>query len=197
MNDYKIVIGTFKDSRFGILDAENNIMNCSSDYPFKYEEIPGIFRGVVFQSKIKTNSRQSKFVISTNQSDIFEIYQITDTGIVSIYLSPFHHIPKIKPTPGRNSGYDIDRNESIGGIVNMAVTDDYIYIMYTAEKSAESSYSGHLLDEVLCYNWNGEKIRKYILPFPIRATTLCVDNAYIYGARDFENETMIYRFKMD
>ena len=194
INDYKIAIGAFKDSRFGVLDAENNIISCSSDYPFKYEEISGIFRGATFQSVIKSNSKQSKFVISTYQSDIFEIYQITDAGIERIYLSPFNHIPKIRPTPGRNSGYSIDRNKSIGGIENMAVTDDYIYLIYTSKNSAESSDS---LNEILCYNWNGEKIRKYILPFPIITNSLCVDNEYIYGTQDHESEAVIYRFKMN
>jgi len=199
INDYKIAIGSFENSRFGVLDAENNIINCSSDYPFNYDEISGIYRGVVYQSMIKSNSRQSRFVISTYQSDIFEIYQKTDAGIDRIYLNPFNHIPKIRPTPGRNSGYNIDRNSSIGGIVNMAVTDDYIYLIYTSKKSAESSYSSHLLDEILCFNWNGEKIRKYILPFPINAITftVCVNNEYIYGAREYERETIIHKFKMN
>ena len=197
INDYKIAIGAFKDSRFGVLDKENNIIQYQSDFPFNYEEISGIFRSVTFQSNIKSNSEQSKFVISTYNSDIFEIYQIMDTGeIVRIYLNPFNHIPKIKPTPGRNSGFSVDRDRSIGGLVNMAVTNDFIFFIYTSETSAKSSSSGHLSNEILCFNWNGEKIRKYILPFPINAITLCVDNEYIYGSKEYENETVIYRFKI-
>ncbi|MDR0699049.1 MAG: TolB-like 6-bladed beta-propeller domain-containing protein, partial [Tannerella sp.] len=110
MNNKKIALGIFKKGRFGVLDAENNIIDSPSDYPFNYEEVPGIYRGIVFQSRMKSNIEQSKFVISTFSSDIFEIYQITDTGIVRTYLSPFNHIPKIRETPGRNSGYDIDRS---------------------------------------------------------------------------------------
>ncbi|MDR2679897.1 MAG: TolB-like 6-bladed beta-propeller domain-containing protein, partial [Tannerella sp.] len=121
VNNRKIALGIFKKGRFGVLDTENNIIDCPSDYPFNYEEIPGIYRGIAFQGKIKSNIEQSKFVISTFCSDIFEIYQITDAGIVRTYLSPFNHIPKIRKTPGRNSGYDIDRSNSIGGLVYMAV----------------------------------------------------------------------------
>jgi len=196
INDKKIALGFFTNNRFGVLDKDNNIVDCPSDYPFNYEEVTGIYRGLVFQYKIKSNIKQSKFVISTNCSDIFEIFQITDIGIDRIFLNSFKHIPKIMETPGRNSGYDVDRRNSIGGLVNMAVTDDLIYFMYTSKSYDESARSGHLLNEILCFNWNGEKIKKYILPFPIKAISFCADNEFFYGVREFENETVIYRFKM-
>ncbi|MDR0572430.1 MAG: hypothetical protein LBG96_00095 [Tannerella sp.] len=77
-----------------------------------------------------------------------DIYQITDAGIVRTYLSPFNHIPEIRKTPGRNSGYDIDRRESIGGLVNMVVTNDLIYFVYTAKSDLEYYNSGHLSPEL-------------------------------------------------
>ncbi len=197
MNNNKIALGIFEEGRFGVLDTGNNIMDCPYDYPFNYEEIQGRYRGLSFQSRIKSNTKQSKFVISTFCSDIFEIYQVTDTGIVRTYVSPFNHIPKIRETPGRNSGYDIDRNKSIGGFVNMAVSDDLICFVYTAKNYIDHYNSGHLSNEILCFDWDGEKVKKYILPFPIIAYSFCVNNEYIYGAREHENETVIYRFKMD
>jgi hypothetical protein len=197
MNNKKIALGIFKEGRFGVLDAENNIMDCPSDYPFNYEEVPGIYRGIVFQSRMKSNIEQSKFVISTFSSDIFEIYQITDAGIVRTYLSPFNHIPKIRETPGRNSGYDMDRRKSIGGLVNVAVTNELIYFGYTTKSNLEYYNSGFLSDEILCFDWDGKKIKKYILPIPIIAYSFCVDNEYIYGTREYEDETVIYRFKIN
>lgn len=196
INDKKIALGGFKDSRFGVLDEKNNIIDCPSDYPFNYEEIPGVYRGFAFQSLIKSNREQSKFVISTFYSDIFEIYQITDVGIDRVYVNPFNHIPEIRETPGRNSGYDIDHRNSVGGLKNIAATDDFIYFVYNPKKAAESFRSSNLSNEILCFNWEGEKVRKYILPFPINPISLCVDDEYIYGVRDLEDETVIYRFKM-
>jgi hypothetical protein len=146
---------------------------------------------------MKSNIEQSKFVISTFSSDIFEIYQITDAGIVRTYLSPFNHIPKIRETPGRNSGYDIDRNRSMAGLVNMAVTNDYIYFVYTTKSDLEHYNSGFLSDEILCFDWDGKKIKKYILPIPIIAYSFCVDDEYIYGIGEYEDETVIYRFKIN
>ena len=195
IKDKKIAVGAFENSRFGVLDSDNNIIDNISDYPFNYDEITGIFRGFAFQSNLKSNVEQSKFIITTKCSDIFEIFQITDSGIYRTYLSPFKHIPKITPTPGRNSGFDVSVRESLGGILNMAVTDDLIYFAYTSKNYNESYDSGHITDEILCYNWNGEKIKKYILPFPIDAHSLCVDNDnYIYGTRESDDEMIIYRF---
>jgi hypothetical protein len=195
INDKKIAIGSFKEGRFGVLDAENNILNCSSDYPFHYEEITGIYRGAVFQGQIKSNPEQSKFVISTFCSDIFEIYRVTDSGIVRTFVSPFNHIPRIQKRPGGNSGYGIDYNESIGGLTNMTVSKDFICFTYSEKNYTETSGSGKLSNEILCFDWNGEKVEKYILPFPIN--DFCFDNNFIYGIRDNEDETVIYRFKIN
>jgi hypothetical protein len=195
INDKKIVTGCFKEGRFGVLDSENNILNRSSDYPFHYKEVTGIYRGAVFQGKIKSNPEQSKFVISTLCSDIFEIYHVTDSDIVRTYVSPFNHIPKIQKRSGRNSGYGIDYNESIAGLTNMVVSKDFICFTYSEKSYTKTLSSGKLSNEILCFDWNGEKVKKYILPFPIN--DFCFDNHFIYGVRDYENETVIYRFKIN
>jgi hypothetical protein len=162
---------------------------------FHYEEVTGIYRGVVFQGKIKSNPEQSKFAISTFCSDIFEIYHVTDSGIMRTCVSPFNHIPKIQKRTGGNSGYSIDYNESIGGLTNMAVSKDFICFAYSEKSYTETSNSGKQSNEILCFDWDGEKVKKYILPFPIN--DFCFDNSFIYGVRDYENETVIYRFEMN
>ena len=194
INDKKIALGSFSDSRFGVLDEENNIIDCPSDYPFNYESITGIYKGAAFNSMIESNVEQSKFVISTFASDIFEIYQIKKHEINRIYLSPLNHIPKIKKSPRRNFGYSIDYDQSIGGLLRMSVSKDLICFSYTSKSYNESSNSRHLSNEILCFDWDGKKIKKYILPFPIN--TFCIDRDIIYGAREYDNETVIYKFKM-
>lgn len=191
LGENKIAIGYFKEGRFGILDSTNNIINTFGDYPYHYDEVNGIFRGMVFQSKIKSNVNLNKFVILTLASDVFEIYQLTDKSFSRTYVSPSNYIPKICK---KGKYYDVDYNKSIAGLMKMAVSKDYICFLYSSLSYNEARKNGKNSNEILCFNWKGEKVKKYILPFPIN--NFCIDSNYIYGVRTINEEMIIYRFKL-
>lgn len=187
----KITIGSFKEGRFGVLDSTNSIINSFGDYPFHYDEVNGVSRGMAFQSKIKSNTNLNKFVIVTLASDIFEIYQLSDATISRTYVSPFNHIPMICK---KGRYYDVDYNKSIAGLMKMSVSKDYICFLYSSLSYNEVRKNEKKSDEILCFNWNGEKVKKYILPFSIN--NFCLDNNCIYGVRTCNEEMIIYRFKL-
>ena len=191
INHVKVALGSFKEGYFGLLDSSNNILGCFFDYPFAYEGVEGIYRGSVYQTKISSNDIQNKFVILTLASDVFEIYQIEGKDIHRIFLNPYNHIPLIRERAGR---YGIRINESIAGLMKMAVSDEMICFTYSAESYAKANKAGFISNEILCFNWKGEKIKKYLLPFPI--STFCVDKHFIYGVRYIDDESIIYRFKL-
>lgn len=187
----KFFLGSFKEGRLGGIHSENKILGYFSDYPFDCGEVAGIYRGTVFQSKMKSNDRQKKIAVLTFSSDVFEIYKVTDSGISRIYVSPFKHVPKVWKKGDR---YTTNDDESIAGLMNMAVSDDFICFTYSGESYNEVVSRGKGSDEVLCFDWNGKKIKKYILPFPIQE--LCIDKNYMYGIRNYNDELIIYRFKL-
>ena len=94
----------------------------------------------------------------------------------------------------RAGRYGIRINESIAGLMKMAVSDEMICFTYSAESYAKANKAGFISNEILCFNWKGEKIKKYLLPFPI--STFCVDKHFIYGVRYIDDESIIYRFKL-
>jgi hypothetical protein len=194
VGDKKIVGGTFKEGHFGILDSSNNIVNHPFDFPFTCNGIDGIYRGSTFQSIIKSNNKQRKFAISILCSDIFEIYQVNDTNIVKTYTSSFKHIPQITTKPKEYTTYAIDYYNSIAGFSSMAVSDDFVCFAWSSKSYEESANLDHESSEILCFDWNGKKVKKYILPFPIHR--FCVDEKYIYGLRYDDDETIIYRFNL-
>lgn len=191
INNKKIAIGAFKEGRFGVLDSNNTIINNSSNYPFNYEEIEGIYRGSVFQCQIKSNNQKARFIISTFASDVFEIYEVTESNINRIYVSPFNNIPSIRERRGR---FGIDFDKSIGGLFHFSVSEDLICFMYSSKSYNEASKAGFASNEILCFNWDGEKVKKYILPFSIHE--FCIDKNFIYGVGYKNDETIIYRFKL-
>lgn len=195
MGDKKIAVGAFSEGRFGILDSENNIIPCHFGFPFAYKEIQGIYQGTVFQSKIKSNTKLNRFVIQTLTSDIFEIYEMVDSEIRKVYVSPFNHIPMIIEKPRAGVTHTIDYDNSPAELMRMAVSDELICFTHSSQSYTESTNSGQLSNEILCFDWNGNKVKKYILP--VSVSHFCIDEKYIYGVVDSVNGIEIYRFKMN
>ena len=191
VGDVKIAVGSFEEGLLGVFDTKKERMDTYSDYPFSYDEIQGIYKGSVFQSLVASNGGKDKFVISILASDIFKIFEISGTEIHERYTSSFKHIPPIWEKGGR---YTIDYKKSIAGLMKMAASEKYICFTYSNQNYEEASRLEKVSNEVLCFDWTGEKIKKYILPFSI--SSIGMDNNYIYGIRYIDGETVIYRFKL-
>lgn len=195
LRNHKIVLGALESGRFGVLNAENEIVGCPFDYYFEYPQIQGIFRGSVFQSKMKANPDLNRFVVQTLVSDNFEIFDATSSDIKKIYTSCSNLIPAIieKPRPGVS--HTIDYNRSKCGLMRMAASKQFIYFTYSDHSYSESAQNGLESDEILCFDWDGNKKQKYILPF--RISGFCVDEHYIYGVRNMDGDNIICRFPIN
>lgn len=191
LDTLKVAVGAFKGGRLGVLNSDNAVVDSSFDYPFDCGEVTGIFKGSVFQGDIKSNSKQDKFVVSTFASDVFEIYQSSADGIHRIYVSPYQNVPQVLK---RGERYSVDHDKSIAGLMKMAVSDDLICFTYSSLSYTEAAGMDMESKEILCFDWEGRKIKKYILPVPI--SNFCIDKEYIYGVRYLEDETVIYRFDL-
>lgn len=193
LKNHKILIGSFNEKRFGVLDETNNIVESSYNYPFECDQIEDVYMGSVFQSQIESSMKQSRFVISTLSSDIFEIYEMTGSSIRRLYVSPFQYVPKTKSIPERKM-FSVDYKNSIAGIMEMAVSDELICFTYSTQTYDDAAKRGLSSNEILCFDWSGNKIKKYILPCEV--SSFCIDQTFIYGVRELEEEIIIYRFKM-
>ena len=61
--------------------------------------------------------------------------KLKEKDIHRIFLNPYNHIPLIRERAGR---YGIRINESIAGLMKMAVSDEMICFTYSAESYCES-----------------------------------------------------------
>lgn len=191
VNHTKVFTGAFERGRLGMLDFKGDTLSNDTDYPFATEPVNGLFRGNVFQSKVKSTGKNDRFVVQTMFSDVFEIYQYTGTILKRVAVSPYNHPPRIMQKHNR---YGIDYEGSVAGLLMMSVSDDCIYFLYSSLSSNESDKVDGASNEVLCFDWNGKKICKYILPLPV--TAFCVDDSYIYGVYNDNDESIICRFKL-
>jgi hypothetical protein len=193
VGENKIFIGSFKQGRFGLIDYNDSIVSCPFDYPFDTENVEGIYRGSVFQSKVKSCHKNSKFVIQTLCSDVFEIYSINDTSLSKTFISPFKNIPKILKSKGMNS-FNINFYKSIAGLLHMSITEEMICFTYSSDSYMNARKTDFMSDEIICFNWNGDKLKKYKFPFPI--AKFCIDDKFIYTVHYHRNETIFLRFKL-
>lgn len=193
VGDRKIVLGTLAEGRFGVLDSANQIEECPFDYPFP-TPIEGIFRGNIFQSKIEVNEESDRFVIMLLTSGIFEIYEVAHDGIKRIYLHSSTEIPQLTEKPMAGNRYTIDYEQSAAGLMKMAVSDELICFTHSSRPYAIEAKEGKYSNEILCFDWDGNRVIKYVLPFAIN--NFCLDNSYIYGTAQRDDHIVIYRFPM-
>ena len=190
LNGMKVVMGFFEQGRLGLLSKENDVLGTFGDYPFHYDEITGIHRGITFQGDIGVNSKENKCAVSIYNSDIFEIYQLKGKELNPIFVSSIENKPAIKEISG--GLFSVNRNQSIAGYLEMAVSDELIAFLYSPLFAADAKSKQS--NEIHCFNWKGEKLMKYILPFPI--SNFCFNNEYLFAVRYLDDDIEIYRFKI-
>ena len=189
MGNKKVATGLFKQGVIGVLDENNNIVGTYSDYPFPYE-VEGLYRGTAYQLVLTCNTFRQRLLVSVSHSDVFEIYELGTNGLHRVFVNDFTQVPVVQMYDGR---VGMDDSKSIGGILGLFNTDNFIYLGYSHLSLKEVSLNDYTFDEILCFDWNGNKVKKYNLPFPV--STFCVIGDSLYVTSLVDNNMTIYRFK--
>jgi len=194
--DKKLALGYFEKGRVGLLDKNNNILGTFEEYPFYNDNVANIsnlFKGTIYQGRIVTNPTNEKFCIMNLSSDAFEIFELKNNQIKKLYTSEFVHQPKI--VKKRKNVYLV-KGESIAGLVDVSATEDNICFSYSNKTSREMMLNSNESNEILCFDWSGQKKIKYITPIPI--SRIAISKNYLYGIHyDNKNEkTQFVKFKI-
>lgn len=189
MGGKKVATGLFKQGVIGVIDENNNIVGTYSDYPFP-NEMEGLYRGTAYQLAMSCNTYRQRLLVSVSHSDVFEIYELDTSGLHRVFVNDFKHVPVVQMHDGRVSK---DDSKSIGGILGLFNTDNFIYFGYSHLSLKEVSLNDYTYDEILCFDWNGNKIKKYNLPFPV--STFCVIDNSLYVTSLVDNNMTIYRLE--
>jgi hypothetical protein len=194
--DKKLVLGYFEKGRIGMLDQNNNILGTFEEYPFNNENVTNInnlFKGTIYQGRIVTNPNNEKFCIMNLSSDAFEIFELKNNNIKKLYTSEFIHQPII--VKKRENVYLVN-GKSIAGLLDVSATEDNIYFSYSNKTSKEMMLNSNKSNEILCFDWNGQKKTKYITSIPI--SRIAINKNYLYGIHyDVKNgKTLFVKFKI-
>lgn len=181
--------GAFANSYIGSTYWNGKIVDNDTYFPFRFPDVSRLMHIAAVQTIMRSNINKSQVVVATRCSDLFEIYNITQNNIELKYMRNYTEIPVIKSSGGRIA---INGNESINGIYALEVSEDFIYIMYSKEKLNQPANSD-TTSEILCFDWYGNKIAKYILPLVVNC--FCVDNNHLYVVTVNESQ-LIYKLEL-
>ena len=186
-------VGHFKNGRLGCLDSHKQVVTPDIDYPFDTEGLDYLEKGMLYQGLLMYNKKQNKILLTTYCSDIFEIIKVDNNAQVSrLYVNMDGFAPVVMRTAGQVS---VDTQKSVAGILNAFVDDNNIYMLHSLLSYDEAEDNDYKSNQILSFDWNGNKKVKYVLPIEIQSFYVC--GHYIVGVTVNNGITEIYRFRIN
>ncbi len=182
--------GAFSNSYIGLKDMNGEIVQNSTEYPYLTPGLDYLTRATTLQTILKSNAYQSKAVVALRGSDLFEIYKISNNTIEREYIYPYKHTPKIEDKGGRAS---IDESQSIMGISQVELSDKFIFLTFSSINLDQGLSQEAVTNEILCFDWNANKVAKLILPVNINCFTATSNDLFVVSEH---NSQVIYRFEL-
>jgi len=142
------------------------------------------------QGDLKAKPDGSKIVFTARNFGAFDIIGITDLEPKLILRSEFG-----KPLFTSESGNVIKPNfseENNLGFLSTAVTDDFIYMLYSGKEMNQDNYSS---DIVWVYNWEGQRIKTILLDKAVSLIVVDSEDKILIGYHD-DGQANLYKFKL-
>lgn len=162
------------DENSNILDFGIEIFNTNEIGMNKYHKYlsnQGIFR---------KRPGKSQFVYSINYSSNIDFFEINNNKIFLIKSLRLKD-PLYTAIQDNNLNRVIPDNDNAIGYLDISTTDKYVYALYTDKKIKENNkYNDYNSNTILIFDWDGQPIKRYLLP----------DNVYYMAVN--ENLKKIY-----
>lgn len=192
IGDGWLALGYFANSRLGYLTGGMKEVASNIDYPFEHDDISMLYAGTVFQGKAACV--ESRGAIITNMSDALEIVSADSMGNITKTV-------EVKPTisPQYTNSYGRPVNlysENNAGYRDVCVDAEYIYVLSDEENiNSDCDGKAYTATSIVKYDWKGNLICKYKLPFPV--SEICVQSTKMYGIRTDGEDVIIYSFDIE
>lgn len=158
--------------------------------PYETESIPEQYRFRIYQGKISRMGKTQRFVVKTHASNTFTIYEIEEDSVKQI----FSHIEKLPVAGKKGRRYGLDFEKSIAGLNEMKSTNEYIYFSYIDKSYEKARLNDFKTDVILCFDKNGIKCKKYILPMQINL--FCVNANILYAIEHKDSHSLLYKIPL-
>ena len=194
MSDSIFVLnGETEGAMFALIDSENEVVSISDKYPFKDEAeelVPERFRAMAYQGTLRVNSN-GYFAYVTVHAKQLHLYKVENNKINKIgeVIESYGYY---KPNMDYKDSYSVVHSGNYPNCyIDLAVSDDYIYALYSGRTFKEYQMSSFEGETIYVYDWTGKLVKTYRLDTPI--TKFCVDEAekVIYATANIPDPTIV------
>lgn len=185
-----IGIGYF-EQRYGLTDSEGKVVELYNSYPLSenYQMVSEDGRSMAYQGEFAKHPTKNLFYSATLLAPIFEILKYKNDKLNEIFTLHLDY-PKVKDLSSENTislDYEDDCEISF---VSSSSTEDYIYLLYSGQKYGQSrrhSIDPYLSDQILVFDWTGEKRVSFKLDRLLKCISVDKKNRVLYGLYQDDN----------
>ena len=173
MNKYKIPV-IFLTAKDDVSSKIQGLKGGAEDYivkPFDPKEL--VARIQVPDSRLNHKKVNGVTVVQAmSKGDMIYFYNITGNGELILLSEQVNSYPKYRYDNGAM------HQESPIHYLDISVTEDYVYALYSGRNYKDKAFQGNLLR---VFDWNGKLVKEFHLDIDVQAITTTKNNQRIYA----------------
>lgn len=193
-----VVNGEIEGAMFALIDKDGKVLSVSDEYPYKDDaekNVPVRFRAMAYQGSLRVNSN-GYFAYAMSSAKQVHLYKVENEKIKKVgeVIDGYGHYEPNMPYEG---AYGVAHDgKSPECYKDLAVTDDYVYALYSGRTFQEYKMSSYDCETIYVYDWTGKLVKTYHLDVPV--TQFCIDEEanVIYATANVPDPTIV-RFELD
>ena len=193
-----IVCGETEGAMFSLINREGDVLSVSDEYPYKDEEekkIPVRFRAMAYQGTLRVNPN-GNFAYATLNAKQVHLYKVENELIrkVGEVIDGYSHY---QPNMQREGSYGVAHDgKSPKCYMDLAVSEKYVYALYSGRSFEEYRMSAYEGETVLVYDWTGDLVKTYRLDIPINQFCIDENERIMYATANIPDPTIVC-FQLD
>ncbi|GHT71287.1 hypothetical protein FACS189455_2730 [Bacteroidia bacterium] len=186
--------------RFTMIDIKNNQKTGTGEFPKQddHQDVMPIFRDQAYNGCIRYNKKQNKVVYVSYNSEMFEIFNVEDSGLILKYGN-YTTIPEYAlKDNGQGPNILVEKfSNGKGCYVAMSVTEEKIFILYQRYEEGASDKDIEKLtsrdaDEILVFDWDGKPLQMYKLDCMVEEIEYDKNKNRFYAIRSKPDPEIVY-----
>ena len=177
-NNLYLGTGTFKKGMFAFYSNDSIVY---TDIPYPEDNINTINeqKGMVYQGFLVKQPNGNKIAFAGFYGQIFEIFNYENYNIKRVF-SDIIDLPSYRPSLESENYLEANYTaENKTGYFMTSVTDKHIYALFCGKNYGDDRID--YANTIFVYDWNGSRIKKYLLDKDLSCICVNNDGSKIYG----------------
>jgi hypothetical protein len=186
--------------RFTLIDIKNNQKTGTGEFPKQdnHQDVIPVFKDQAYNGCMRYNKKQNKVVYVSYESEMFEIFNVEDSGLILKYGN-YTTIPKYTfKDKGQGPNISVEKfSNGKGCHVAMSITEEKIFILHQQYEEGASDKDIEKLtsrdaDKILVFDWDGKPLQMYKLDCMVEEIEYDKQKNRLYAIKSPENEIVYF-----